>query len=153
MEQIRKPVTQLRIAIKRALSEHPEQDELRRIKGWPQHCCDNPYLFMRLYDLGHRRMVRYTGDVSPDGKGVLRHFWWVVNGLTIDITANQFDGVPDEVIVTPRSDWHAKLRIIQELEISEEKANDLHMQYRRCRSHCNLYFNVLPMYAPPLESV
>lgn len=91
--ELRHHVTRLRGAIDRAKAEQP--DQLPFINHWPSNCCDAPYLFFLLYELGQRGMIRKRADVSHLVPEFKRHVWTVLDGVTIDITADQFPGVTE----------------------------------------------------------
>jgi hypothetical protein len=150
LENLRSHVVRLRTAIDRARTEHPGGMNLPFIGHWPKDCCDSPYLFLLLYDLGCRGMIRKYADVSHFGKGFEKHVWIVVDGITIDISADQFPGVSDGVIVTRHSPWHEALRLIEEWPWASDREDDLYERY--VKSDCyTVYREVLPIYAPPVE--
>ena len=49
--------------------------------------------------------------IFPQPRGWSTHAWLELDGLVIDITADQFDQEP--VVVTRRSTWHRGFRIIE----------------------------------------
>lgn len=59
-------------------------------------------------------MQRRCADVREYGKGFDRHVWMVLDGISIDITADQFPGISEKVIVSRQSEWHDSLRLISE---------------------------------------
>ncbi len=48
-------------------------------------------------------------DVSHFGNGFNKHVWMVIDGVTVDITADQFPNMTEKVIVTRNSSWHKEL--------------------------------------------
>jgi hypothetical protein len=77
------------------------------------------------YVLGRRR--------SGDDRAF--HAWLLVDGLTIDITADQFDDIAEPVIVTTTSPWHGRV-----FEIEDD---DLPGDYRDYDDHTVLRLNGL----------
>ncbi len=71
--RLRRYVSRLRAAIDRAIAAHPNQEDLSFINHWPTNCCDAPYIFLLVYDLGYRGMIRVRADVSRYGKGFEKH--------------------------------------------------------------------------------
>lgn len=80
----------------------------RIFTGYPVACCDKScaLLIRYLYELG------FTGAYSINGGRrddlTVRHEWIRIGGVTIDITADQFDLNPraQAVIVSCNSTWH-----------------------------------------------
>lgn len=152
LEAVRKHVVRLRAAIDRAKAEHEDQSELPFVSHWPKNCCDAPYVFLTLFRHGCRGMIRRSADTSHFGKDFKKHVWIVIDGVTIDITADQFPGMGDKVIVARQSPWHDNLRLI---DVDHPWApDDEQAFYER-----HLYWNttrvaldeILPRYAPPLD--
>lgn len=54
------------------------------------------------------------GDVSHYGKPFEKHVWMRVEGVTVDISADQFPGIVEETIVTRSSPWHDSQALIEE---------------------------------------
>lgn len=62
-----------------------------------------------LFELGYENIVKMRGDRPDDSEPGACHLWLNVDGITVDITAYQFPGVQQEVIVEPFSEWHSNL--------------------------------------------
>ena len=152
IKQLWRYVSRLRIAIDRTKEGHPDQDELPFINRWPTNCCDAPYLFFLLYERGHRRLVRKCGDVSYYGENFEKHVWIVFDGITIDISADQFPDVNETVIIARDSPWHDGLRIIEERPWAIDDEEELYGRYLKTNSYY-AYEKILPLYAPLPESV
>jgi hypothetical protein len=92
-------------------------------------------------------MIRKCADVSHYGKGSERHVWIVVDGITVDITADQFPDVTDSVIISADSPWHNALPLIEEDHPWSPHGDD--EGYRRCVENevYWVYEKVLPRYA------
>ena len=149
--RLRRYATWLRAAIDRAIAEHPDKSELPFINHWPKDCCDAPYLFLLIYDLGHRGMIRVRADVSQYGKSFQKHVWMVVDGITVDISADQFPDMAEPVIVSRFSEWHNALPIIDSTPWAMDSDDELYNRYVGTGSYY-AYEEILPRYAPPFES-
>lgn len=79
------------------------------LKYFPSECCHHAcnLLGIFLHDNGVTGITTMSG-YRPDDPAE-KHLWLEVNGVVIDITASQFDGVDEKVIVTPSPDWHSAL--------------------------------------------
>lgn len=115
-DKLRHKVELLRRAIDLAkTSKDAEISEHRHVKRWPEDCCDAPYLFFLVYELGFRGKIRkFVGDVSHYGKPFDKHVWMQVDGVTVDITADQFPGVAETTIIARSSPWHDSLKLIED---------------------------------------
>ena len=135
----------LRQAIDRAKAEHPEKNALTFISHWPKNCCDAPYLWLTLYDHGIRDIIKRRADVSHYGNEFGLHVWMVVNGITIDITADQFPEGQPAVIVSRHSAWHDSLRIIEESRWVIDNEDEY---FKRCQrlDVYDIYSRILPIY-------
>ncbi len=76
----------------------------------------------------------------------------VVDGITIDISADQFPDVSDPVIVTRSSEWHHDLPIIDRKPWAIDNEEELYDRFVGTGSYY-AYERILPQYAPPLESL
>lgn len=115
-DKLRRKVELLRRAIALAkTSEDTEISDHRHVKRWPKDCCDAPYLFFLVYELGFRGRIRkFVADVSHYGKPFEKHVWMQVDGVTVDITADQFPDIEEQAIVSRSSPWHDSLKLIEE---------------------------------------
>lgn len=152
LEHIRKAAIRLREAIDRTLAEYPHATNLPLLAGWPKNRCDSPYLFIMLYRLGCRSLIRRCADVSCFGEPHQRHEWLVIEGITVDITADQFPNVSEKAIVARHSLWHEGLSLIEKQTLDEAKMRELYEQYSRLGC-CAVFEEILPMYAPTCDLV
>jgi hypothetical protein len=149
LDKLRRFVKRLRTAIDRARDEYEFPDDLPFINHWPRNCCDAPYLFLMLHELGHRGLTRKTADVSHYGDDFGKHVWIVLDEITIDITADQFPDVSDKVIVSRRSEWHDALTVMEERPWALDSQEELYDRYVRWGGYW-AYEKILPQYLPPL---
>lgn len=98
------------VAFRAGLEQAPWPDYMN---DFPHGCCgmaaDLLGLYLietkigtALYVLGEDQARQKAGRTT----GYMSHAWLVLNGLIIDITADQFDDVDDAVIVQRTSAWH-----------------------------------------------
>jgi len=79
------------------------------LPNFPSGCCSWASLF-----IGH--YLRSECSISPQRIISARHTnggqheWLILNGIIIDITADQFDDAPSPVIVETNSEWHARFQ-------------------------------------------
>jgi hypothetical protein len=82
----------------------------RRLSTFPKQCCDVASLLLayRLRDLGFPNIVRCFGHLEGES-----HVWLEVDRWIVDITADQFPGVEDPVIMAEigRSPFHAQIAL------------------------------------------
>lgn len=157
--KLRKYIGWLRASIDVAKTKDDDLSELNKparnkIKNWPKDCCDTQYVFFLLYELGFRGLIRKCADVSHYGDGFNRHVWIVVDGITVDITADQFPDVTEKVIVTRHSPWHENLKTIEVGPWAPEGEDQFYGQYRdRSGELFTYFFEVLLQYVPHPNSV
>lgn len=101
--EIREIAEKIRGAIDRTI--YPDQNHFMR--GFPHRCCHHACKILSLYfydhtDLGIFEIV--DGEFNEE-----RHQWLEKDGITIDISADQFGDLPS-VIVTRNSNWHAAFK-------------------------------------------
>jgi hypothetical protein len=70
-------------------------------------CGDTALLLGRFLREHGARDIRYVLGKRRQGDDWGSHAWLTVDGLIVDITADQFDEVDDPVIVAVASAWHA----------------------------------------------
>jgi hypothetical protein len=123
--------TLLRNAINDAKKKCDDRGHVPYVNRWPVNCCDSPYLFDWLYLLGYRGIRRICGDTSHYGSQFQRHVWVSIDGIDIDITADQFPDVSQEVIVSPSSMWHQNLTVLTDELWAEAYDGDEEALYKR----------------------
>jgi hypothetical protein len=94
-------------------------------------------------------MIRRCGDVSHYGKGGGKHVWIVVDGVTIDITADQFDDVDNTAIVVRCSLWHENLPIIKERPWAIDSDDACYERYVKLPIYTVYKQVLLPYINPP----
>jgi hypothetical protein len=100
----------LAVAFHEAIEQADFSDTGLNLKDFPVECCHHgcKLLGIFLFGQGIRQVQNIVGKRPDDPNGT--HLWLEVDGIVVDITAYQFDGVDEKVIVTPSSDWHSALR-------------------------------------------
>lgn len=108
IDRLRKQITAFRGAIQDAQAAN--DDGLMYMMRFPSNCCDHAskFLFLWLFDLGHRNFTWVTAKV-----GDASHVWLELGGIIIDITADQFPGVTTKVVVDRSSKWHSGLEDVK----------------------------------------
>jgi hypothetical protein len=93
--------------IRAILEEYGQKSKSNAVfNNFPRGACGGAVDIMGQYVIETFGLdTKYVTGYLPDGSS---HAWIVVNGIIVDITADQFG--EDPVIVTRKSDWHAKLR-------------------------------------------
>jgi hypothetical protein len=128
LETIREKVTELRRRIDDAKAAHPDE-HVYWVTSFPYGCCDGPYVWLLLYEMGFRGMMRRTANVrhlnpTDDPNSFNLHVWIVLDGVTIDITADQFgDDIP-RVMVERSSPWHEALPLTKPDSVWADDGNE-----------------------------
>ena len=92
-------------------------------------------------------MIRKCADVSRYGDGFRRHVWIAIDGINIDISADQFPDIHEKVIVTRHSRWHDELEVIEEKPYALDGDQDaLYDRYRELECY-EVYGRILADYA------
>jgi hypothetical protein len=90
---------------------------------FPDGCCSWASLFVGHYlkcELG-LSPKRFLGASHPNGG---QHEWIILDGIIVDITADQFEDMSGPVIVRAESEWHNKLTGGRLTDISSMSACD-----------------------------
>jgi hypothetical protein len=100
--QIREAATAFRAAILRC-----PRDDLPTMKNFPRGSCGDTSILLGQYffDQSLGLWEYASGEREPD---LHSHAWLERDGLIVDITADQFEGVDEPVMVTRDRDWHAQ---------------------------------------------
>lgn len=78
--------------------------------NFPSGCCGD--ISDILAEYLRSKGVDSTEYVCGKTKNIASHAWIEVDGLVIDFTAQQFEGVNDPIIVSYPSQWHSKFTVI-----------------------------------------
>lgn len=96
---------------------------------FPKNCCEFSSLLLAKYlieikNYPPEKVKIFTGFDKTDMS--IGHLWLVVFGITIDITAHQFQGAPPPPIVEQKSIWHQNFKVGKRAfpEISFEDYHD-----------------------------
>src|SRR4051794_34482442 len=104
LKQLRFEAAKMRQAI-----EATERYEMRagNLTNFPAECCDHAMrlLSLHLSRLAFRDLAKARGE-RRGGTVPKYHVWLVCQGVTIDITADQFDEGQKKVVVVRHSPWH-----------------------------------------------
>jgi hypothetical protein len=93
---------------RRALQEQAPLWRDVSFEHFPRGCCGDTALLLGRFLCDHGAGdVQYVLGTRRLGDSWSSHAWLVVDGLIVDITADQFDDVDEEVIVAATSPWHA----------------------------------------------
>jgi hypothetical protein len=88
-----------------------ETGDLNRLpyafRRFPSGCCGDAALFLGTYfkEQGLGSSAYVLGS-RGSGLDFHSHAWLTINGVIVDITADQFPEISDPVIVTAQSSWH-----------------------------------------------
>jgi hypothetical protein len=98
---------QLRLAASRlrdAIIQSP-RDDIDAFRDFPRGSCGDASILLGeyLHQTGHGDREYVTGERISD---FYPHAWVERDGLIIDITADQFDGIDQPVIITDDPSWH-----------------------------------------------
>lgn len=103
------------------------------LQGFPNGACgDASYLLAKYFDDNGCGQFEYVlGERRPKYHS---HAWLEQNGIIVDITADQFDGIDNPVLVTTDHSWHAQFeeeeRHIADFERCDPStANNLRTSY------------------------
>lgn len=83
-----------------------------RLANFPLGSCGDavPLLGTYLIEIGHSPFDYLLGHIGSEGTGNWPSHAWLQRGnLVVDITADQFPGISDSVIVKEHSEWHKSL--------------------------------------------
>ena len=94
---------------------------------YPWNCCEWTSLLLAKYLIEYKEYE----DISllrgeNKYKKSIRHVWLEVNGVTVDITANQFSSTNKTVIVDISSEWHQKRYDVFKTETPNISFHDFH---------------------------
>lgn len=94
-----------------------QQCDHSELIGFPAGCCGQACQLLGTYFLangisGFRCVEGSLGKwFSPDEPPTApSHAWLERDGLIVDITADQYDGIDEAVIVSKTSDWHERFQ-------------------------------------------
>jgi hypothetical protein len=92
------------------------------LSSFPSECCDFATWICLLFF--HANGFEGLRDLRAHVSASDKHRWLEVDGLTVDITADQFGQAA--VIVSPDSAWHTSLTLIENEAIEGERLESLH---------------------------
>lgn len=98
---------------RRAIESIPASERPITLQGFPAGACGDAVLLLGTYliELGEAPFHYMLGDTTTDRDDPKwsSHAWMQRDGVVIDITADQFDGFDEAVIVAMDSSWHDSL--------------------------------------------
>jgi hypothetical protein len=105
LQIVRDQVTRFRNAIYSARRD----DWKGNMNRFPVECCHHACSLLLLYfgQIGIKGYQTYRGNHPVDGDG--QHLWLQKGDVVVDISADQFPGIGERVIVTHDSEWHNAL--------------------------------------------
>lgn len=96
-----------------AIESIPASERPINLQGFPAGACGDAVLLLGTYliELGEAPFHYMLGDTTTDRDDPKwsSHAWMQRDRLVIDITADQFDGIDEGVIVATDSSWHDSL--------------------------------------------
>jgi len=107
IDRLHNQMIHLRKAIEKAKTEG--RNDIPKVIQWPRNCCAAAYPLLYLQELGYENIVKHVADTSNLDENRPDHLWLEIDGVIIDLTADQFDKSLPGVIVASKSDWHASL--------------------------------------------
>lgn len=98
-------IESLAATFRRAIEECDPRDLPIALQHFPRGACDDASLLLAeyLFRQGLPRAQRISGN-----RGQQTHVWLELGGMTIDITADQFDDYPGTRFVLSEATWHAQ---------------------------------------------
>ena len=117
VEQMKDRVEQIRSAFEDLRDSGEAEGSLR---NFPNQCCNIAcdVLGFFFYDWGADNVSQRCGRITTDQN----HCWLVVDGMIVDITADQF-GQP-KIIVSRESPWHDRLEIKRDTRITKRACEE-----------------------------
>lgn len=119
----RKQIAQLAGDFRTALLSCQIDKLLISLKEFPLGACgDASYLLARYLESNGCDSFEYVKGAR--NKDDYSHVWLEKNGLIVDITADQFDGQENPVLVTTDRSWHAQFKETERSDADFEKLDD-----------------------------
>lgn len=122
----RNDLVQIANAFRKAFETVGRGQKFGNFPHFPEGCCSWASLFIGNFlieEYGLRPQKVYSALRHSGSK----HEWVLLDGIIIDITADQFDDALGSVIVEPESQWHVKFKaseISDYLPVSKYDIND-----------------------------
>ena len=122
----RNDLVQIAKAFRKAFETVGRDQKFGNFPDFPEGCCSWASLFIGNFlieEYGLRPQKVYSALHHSGDK----HEWVLLDGVIIDITADQFDDAPGSVIVELKSQWHATFKdseIGNYLPVSRYDIND-----------------------------
>lgn len=129
----RKKIAQLAGVFRTALLSSQIDKLMITLNKFPLGACgDASYLLAKYLEsngCGSFEYVKGARDMDD-----YSHVWLEKNGLIVDITADQYDGQENSVLVTTDRSWHAQFKETERSDSDFEKL-DNHTVYNLSRSY------------------
>lgn len=107
-------VEQSALAFSKAFRQHPpEWFEFGLFSMFPACCCELASLLLAWFLCEEHEGVTIdvvTGELKEDTEQ--RHLWLRLEGLNLDITADQFDTTLPHTLITQPGGWHERYTVI-----------------------------------------
>jgi hypothetical protein len=127
LHQLRGLAVEFREAILAVRHELP----FKKFAAFPTQTCDHSSILLGRYLRENGFVdVQYV-DKGSRGPNHETHAWLEVDGIIVDITANQFQDVSDAAIVTEDHSWHSSFYGVQRKDISLVPDNEQVRENRR----------------------
>jgi hypothetical protein len=101
------------LAFRRALEEHGPESSVSSLRHFPRDSCADAVLLLGayLFDKGIGPFEAVGGRFEDCLSGTwYSHAWLEREGVIVDITADQFPGMSEPVIVTRDPAWHRRFQ-------------------------------------------
>lgn len=111
-----------------AISKRPKDDfQFELLSLFPDSCCEYASLFLAKFLVKNWKNISITVVTGEDKKNIgSRHVWLIIDGINVDITANQFDSSLPPILIYQGNGWHKKFKIVKKSKFNPEFYNDYH---------------------------
>jgi len=144
-------ISQSAFAFSNALRKRPCDDfTFELLTSFPTACCEYASLLLAWFLVEEQPDIQVelvTGELESDRQS--RHVWLRIDGLNVDITADQFDVRLPCVLITSLGEWHAGYDIVhweifdKNFYLSYEEAGQLELiadyQFLSQQARASLY--------------
>lgn len=107
-------ISQSAFAFSDAFRKRPRDDfAFELLTSFPTACCEYASLLLAWFLVEEQPNIQVelvTGELVTDRQS--RHVWLSIDGLNVDITADQFDVRLPCVLITSLGEWHARYDLV-----------------------------------------
>ena len=99
----------------------PVEFSLGLFSMFPFNCCEFVSFLLGRYLHEEHREITINVVIGELKENIeQRHVWLKIKKYNVDLTANQFDKVLPDVLITSRGGWHDQYKIISNTEFNNE---------------------------------